>query len=249
VLLDRASEVGGQLRLAGRCPAHGELWRRWRANVARQLADPRIELRLGREADGSELLDADVVVLATGARPFIPHWAGAEHVDAWTAIANPAGVKGPVLVADWGGGWEGLDAAEVLSRHGLDVTLACAAPCPGHTLHQYQRNLYLARLDDEGVAILHHTEVVGKGLRHLFSGRTSRLPDVATIVYAQGREPEDELWAELEGKPGRVRAGDVLGPRSAEEATLEGVTALHAVRVAVHELRIEEGGSRAPRAP
>jgi len=35
------------------------------------------------------------------------------------------------------------------------------------------------------------------------------------------------------GLPGRVRAGDVLGPRSAEEATLEGVTALQAARAAV----------------
>ena len=162
----------------------------------------------------------------------MPDWASDEHVDAWSAIANPAGLAGPVLVADWGGGWDGLDAAEVLARHGLQVTLACAAPCPGHTLHQYQRNLYLSRLDEEAVEILHHTEVTGRGLRHLFSGRTSRLLEVATIVYAQGREPEDELWAELEGKPGRVRAGDVLGPRSAEEATLEGVTALHAARAA-----------------
>jgi 2,4-dienoyl-CoA reductase-like NADH-dependent reductase (Old Yellow Enzyme family)/thioredoxin reductase len=236
-LVDRASDVGGQLRLAGRAPAHHELWRRWRANAARQLAHPRVELRLGTEVSSEELAAADVVVLATGARPFVPDWAGAGTVDSWAAIANPAAVAGPVLVADWGGGWDGLDAAELLARHGLEVTLACAAPHPGHTLHQYQRNLYLARLDDEGVEILHHTEITGRGLRHLFSGRTSRLPEVATIVYAQGREPEDELWAELEGKPARIRAGDVLGPRSAEEATLEGVIALQAARLAVHELR------------
>ena len=148
-------------------------------------------------------------------------------------IANPAAVAGPVLVADWGGGWEGLDAAELLAEQGLDVTLACAAPCPGHTLHQYQRNLYLSRLDQRGVSILHHTEVTAAGLRHLFSGRTSPLPRVATVVHAQGRAPEDGLWEALEGLPGRVRAGDVLGPRSAEEATLEGVTALQAARAAV----------------
>jgi 2,4-dienoyl-CoA reductase-like NADH-dependent reductase (Old Yellow Enzyme family)/thioredoxin reductase len=232
VLFERASEVGGQLRLAGRAPAHGEMWRRWRSNAARSLASPNVELRLGREVDGALLDGFDVVVLATGARPFAPDWVADDHVDSWSAIANPAGLAGPVLVADWGGGWDGLDAAEVLARHGLQVTLACAAPCPGHTLHQYQRNLYLSRLDEEAVEILHHTEVTGRSLRHLFSGRTSRLLEVATIVYAQGREPEDELWAELEGEPGRVRAGDVLGPRSAEEATLEGVTALHAARAA-----------------
>ncbi len=247
-LVDRALDVGGQLRLAGRAPAHQELWRRWRSNAARQLEHPGIAVRLGEEPGSGELAEADVVVLATGARPFVPDWARAEDqahpfvrdlaggttaLDAWAAIANPAALAGPVLVADWGGGWEGLDAAEVLARQGLEVTLACAAPCPGNTLHQYQRNLYLARLDERGIAILHHTEVTGDRLRHLFSGRTSPLPRVATIVHAQGREPEDELWAALEGAPGRVRAGDVLGPRSAEEATLEGVTALQAARVAV----------------
>jgi NADPH-dependent 2,4-dienoyl-CoA reductase/sulfur reductase-like enzyme len=140
-------------------------------------------------------------------------------------------------VADWGGGWEGLDAAETRAEHGLEVTLACAAPSPGSALHQYQRNLYLARFDERGIAILHHTELVEEDgrlrLRHLFSGRTSALPPAATVVFAHGRVPDDVLWRELEGRPGRVRAGDVLGPRSAEEATLEGVTALQAARVAV----------------
>jgi 2,4-dienoyl-CoA reductase-like NADH-dependent reductase (Old Yellow Enzyme family) len=231
-LVERGGDIGGQLRLAGRAPAHHELWRRWHANAAGQLERARVAVRLGEEAGADELATADVVVLATGARPFVPDWAGEDAIDSWAAIANPAAVKGPVLVADWGGGWEGLDAAEVLARHGLEVTLACAAPTPGHTLHQYQRNLYLARLDEVGVQILHHTEVTGGGLRHLFSGRTSPRPRVATIVHAQGREPDDALWATLEGVPGRVRAGDVLGPRSAEEATLEGVTSLQAARAA-----------------
>jgi 2,4-dienoyl-CoA reductase-like NADH-dependent reductase (Old Yellow Enzyme family) len=248
-LIDRAGDFGGQLRLAGRAPAHHELWRRWRSNAAHALDQPGITLRLGDEAGADELVAADVVVLATGARPFVPDWASGdaapdgpfvrdrvgapEFVGAWDAIANPAAVTGPVLVADWGGGWDGLDVAEVLAEQGLEVTLACAAPCPGGTLHQYQRNLYLARFDARGIAILHHTEVTAAGLRHLFSGRSSPLPQVATVVHAQGRAPEDELWADLEGTPGRVRAGDVLGPRSAEEATLEGVTALQAARAAM----------------
>ena len=247
-LVEREGDVGGQLRLAGRAPAHHELWRRWRANAARQLAHARIVVRLGDEPDADELAGADVVVLATGARPFAPDWAGAARerepfvreiaggratLDAWAAIANPAAVAGPVLVADWGGGWDGLDAAEVLAQHGLEVTLACAAPYVGGTLHQYQRNLYLARFDRRGIQILHHTEVTADGLRHLFSGRVSQLPRVETIVYAHGRAPADELWRALEGAPGRVRAGDVLGPRSAEEATLEGVTALQAARASL----------------
>jgi len=249
-LAERAADVGGQLRLAGRAPAHRELWRRWHGNAMRGIERAGVDLRLGVEL-GPDALDADVLVLATGAQPYVPAWAlaapedagddpfvrdhvgGPTMVDAWTAIANPAALSGPVLVADWGGGWDGLDAAEVLAERGLEVTLACGAPAPGETLHQYQRNLYLARFDERGIAILHHTEVVADGLRHLFSGRLSPLPPVATVVYAQGRAPEDALWVGLEDVPGAVRAGDALGPRSAEEAVLEGVTAVHAARAAV----------------
>jgi pyruvate/2-oxoglutarate dehydrogenase complex dihydrolipoamide dehydrogenase (E3) component len=177
--------------------------------------------------------DFDIVVLAAGARqytPPLPHTPELDVRDAWAAIRTPRAVAGPALVADWGGGWDGLDAVERLAGNGVEVTLACAARVPGETLHQYQRNLYLARLDELGVEILHHTELaVQEGkltLRHVFSGRSEALPDTATLVLAQGRQPADELWAELERHPGAVRAGDVLGPRTLEEAVLEGTLAV-----------------------
>ncbi len=81
--------------------------------------------------------------------------------------------------------------------------------------------------------LLHHAELAAQDerlvLRHVFSGRTEPLPHVATLVLAQGRVPEDGLWTALEGRPGCVRAGDVLGPRSAEEAVLEGTPCVEAV--------------------
>ena len=40
-------------------------------------------------------------------------------VGAWEAIRDPAAVAGPALVADWGGGWDGLDAAERLAGAGV----------------------------------------------------------------------------------------------------------------------------------
>ena len=128
---------------------------------------------------------------------------------------------------DWGGEWSGLDAAELLSEAGLEVTLACAAIHPGESLHQYQRNLYLERLDRAGVVIAHHSELAvdDQGLaqlRHVFSGRLSPLPPCASLILAQGRAPVDELWELLEHHPSAIRVGDVLGPRSLEEANLEG---------------------------
>jgi NADPH-dependent 2,4-dienoyl-CoA reductase/sulfur reductase-like enzyme len=232
-LVERGPDVGGQLRLAGLAPAHTELWERYRRSTLRRLHAAGVDLQL--EVDGADVLsdDFDLVVLATGARPYVPPQAlrPGGVVQAWDAIRDPESVAGPALVADWGGGWDGLDAAERLRMAGRDVHLACAATVPGETLHQYQRNLYLRRLDDAGVRILHHHELALDGdrtaLRHVFSERVTPLPDeTATLVLAQGRVPEDDLWRQLESDPRAVRAGDVLGPRTLEEAVLEGTRAV-----------------------
>ena len=231
-VLEREAEIGGQLRLAGLAPAHTEMWERYRRSTTARLDAAGVAIHTGVTADASAAEDFDLVVLATGARPYLPAVpaGGPAVLSAWEAIADPGALTGPVLIADWGAAWEGLDAAERLAGARLTVTLACAAPLPGETLHQYQRNLYLGRLDDLKVEILHHHELALDGpaaaLRHVFSGRERPLPPVATLVLAQGRAPADELWAALEDHPGAVRAGDVLGPRTLEEAVLEGTLAI-----------------------
>jgi NADPH-dependent 2,4-dienoyl-CoA reductase/sulfur reductase-like enzyme len=232
-LVEREPEIGGQLRLAGLAPAHRELWERYRRSTLARLAAASVTVELGVSAGAEVATEFDVVVLATGARqydPPLPTTPDLTRRDAWAVIRTPGAIAGPALVADWGGGWDGLDAAEQLAGNGIEVTLACAAPVPGETLHQYQRNLYLGRLDELGVEIVHHTELAVEAgelmLRHVFSGRSEALPEIATLVLAQGREPADELWAELEAHPGAVRAGDVLGPRTLEEAVLEGSLAV-----------------------
>jgi 2,4-dienoyl-CoA reductase-like NADH-dependent reductase (Old Yellow Enzyme family) len=233
VLAERSAHLGGQLRVAAFAPAHRETWERYERWVAHRLEADGVEVRLGTEVAAADADDHDAVVVATGAvpyRPPLPSRTPFAIVDAPAAILEPASVTGPVLVADWGGGWTGLDAAETLAEAGLDVTYACAAAAIGEGVHQYQRNLYLGRLDRLGVALLHHMEIVGDGLRHVFSGRARRWPDgLSTLVVAHGRAPDDALWRALEGRPGCVRAGDVLGPRTAEEAILEGTLAARAV--------------------
>jgi pyruvate/2-oxoglutarate dehydrogenase complex dihydrolipoamide dehydrogenase (E3) component len=245
-LIEASHALGGQFALAGRAPAHHEAWTRWSVSLRTRLTAGRVEVRLGElvtPARAQALLGGlgggrGGLLLATGARPFLPPGLGrqvqlgknrAAVVDAWDAIARPESVEGPVVVADWGGGWTGLDAAEVLAAAGRPVTLACAAAGVGEGVHQYQRNLYLARLDRLGVRLVQHCELVaGDGrvsFRHVFSGRALEAPEAATLVLSLGRAPRDELWSTLEGRPNVKRIGDVLGPRSAEEAVLEGAQA------------------------
>jgi 2,4-dienoyl-CoA reductase-like NADH-dependent reductase (Old Yellow Enzyme family) len=231
-LVEREPELGGQLRLAGLAPAHIELWERYLRSTTARLRAAGVTLKLNTEADAELAGGYDAVVLASGARPYLPTLPATplEIVPAWDAIRSPRDVTGPVLVADWGGGWDGLDAAERLAGAGREVTLACAGLVAGETLHQYQRNLYLGRLDEQRITILHHHELALEGpalqLRHVFSGAQRPMPDVATLVLAQGRVPVDDLWAQLESHPSAVRVGDVLGPRTLEEAVLEGTRAI-----------------------
>lgn len=231
-LIEASEALGGQLRIAGKAPGHQELWTRYLRWVTGELDRRGVAVTLGVPATAADCADAHRVVLATGALPYRPDLVPADFtiINAWDAIEGPELVSGPVLVADWGGGWDGLDAAEVLAGHGRRVVLAVAATHPGQTLHQYQRNLYLGRLDRLEVSVLAGTELaVTDGrllLRNVYSGRTSELPDLRTLVLAAGRVPNDGLWPDLETRPGVTRAGDMLGPRSMEEAILEGTAAI-----------------------
>ncbi len=71
-LVEREPEIGGQLRLAGLAPAHTELWERYLRSTTARLRAAGVTLQLDTEAD-AELADGyDAVVLASGARPYLP---------------------------------------------------------------------------------------------------------------------------------------------------------------------------------
>jgi hypothetical protein len=98
-------------------------------------------------------------------------------------------------------------------------------------VHQYRRNLYLQRLYRAGVTVLHHHELRGASggevtLANVFAPERETRIAADVLVTALGRVPNDELAAELRAAGHRVEeAGDCLGPRSLEEAILEGVLA------------------------
>jgi 2,4-dienoyl-CoA reductase-like NADH-dependent reductase (Old Yellow Enzyme family)/thioredoxin reductase len=233
VLLERGRRIGGQVSLAGSAPMHEEMARSLRRNYERLLAD--VDVRLDTEADG-ELLAAlapDAVVLATGARPYVPELplADLETVNAWDVLAGlrPRGRR--VVVADWGGDASGLAAADLLNADGNEVTLALGSASVGEAIHQYQRNLYAARLYRAGVRLEQHLELAGASegrvrFRNVFAPEVETAFGAELLVVALGRVPERRLAEQLAGRGVPFdEAGDCLGPRSAEEAILEGTLA------------------------
>jgi hypothetical protein len=111
------------------------------------------------------------------------------------------------------------------------VRLVTSAVAFGEGIHQYQRNLYLERLDNAGVELSHHLRPVSVApgsvtFENVFSGNTVTREGVDTLVVTAGRTARDALYLELEGSDVPVeRAGDCLGPRSFEEAIREGTLA------------------------
>jgi 2,4-dienoyl-CoA reductase-like NADH-dependent reductase (Old Yellow Enzyme family) len=234
IVLDRADRIGGQALLAGPAPAHEELARTLVANYEALLDRENVELRLGTEADLATIaaLAPDLVVLATGARPYMeaPDLGEVPTFQAWDVLAG-ARPSGRVLIADWGGEPTGLDCAELLAAAGHEVTLATAAPMPGFSVHQYARHQYLTRLERAGVRFATGMELdsatAGETrLRSIFAPERTTAFAVDSVVLSLGRVPEDTLATALHtaGIPHET-AGDCRSPRGLEEAILEGTLA------------------------
>jgi 2,4-dienoyl-CoA reductase-like NADH-dependent reductase (Old Yellow Enzyme family)/thioredoxin reductase len=226
VLHEASDRLGGQIALAGVAPGHAELAASFLANYERLLQG--VEVRLGERVE--ERPDADAVILATGARPYLPSPPLADaYTEAWDVLLGDLPQGRRVVVADWGGDASGLDAAEVLAANGCEVVLAVGSAAFGETLHAYQRNLYAARLYRAGIEIRHHLELAGwedgiARLTNVFAPELETELAADSLVAALGRVPVRELVVQ-----GALEAGDRLAPRSLEEAILEGSLAARAV--------------------
>ena len=231
--------IGGQIALAGNAPAQAEIARTLRENFERLLAAGGAEIRLTTPAGPGDVesLEPDAVVVATGARPYVPSLAldGITTAQAWDVLRGAVPRERRIVVADWGGDPSGLACAEVLHAAGNEVSVAVASVAIGEALHQYQRNLTLGRLYRAGVHLEHHLELVGAAagaarFRNAFARDLERTLKADLLVLALGRVPDDSLAPKLRERGLRVEeAGDCLSPRSLEEAVLEGTLAARLV--------------------
>jgi 2,4-dienoyl-CoA reductase-like NADH-dependent reductase (Old Yellow Enzyme family)/thioredoxin reductase len=234
ILLERADQIGGQVWLAGHGPSHRELADSLTRNYEQLLDRPNIELRLGTTATADTIAghEPDVVIVATGARPYEPahRLMGVEVVQVWDILAG-ARPRGHVVISDWGGDAAALDCAELLAETGCQVTLAVGSVMPGETLHQYVRNSYLGRLSRAGVPIRHylglHSASAGAiRFRNIFAPELETVIEADVLALSLGRVPNDDLAEELREIGLRVlEVGDCQSPRSLEEAILEGTLA------------------------
>ncbi len=244
-LHEAGRRVGGQVLLAQLLPGRAEF-----GGVADNLRGEAeragVRIVTGSIVDRAlvERDAPDVVIVATGGRPYRPplELVGDPPVfDAWEVIRGAAVPDGRVVVVDWRCDWIGPGVAQILAAGGRRVTLAVNGYTPGFRIQQYVRDATIAALVRAHVEILPLMRPFGYDgqavvLQHTLTEEAVIVEDVAALVLATGQVPDSALLDELtdaagrgellgtDGRPMEVHGiGDCLAPRTVEEAVLEGL--------------------------
>jgi NADPH-dependent 2,4-dienoyl-CoA reductase/sulfur reductase-like enzyme len=243
VLFERHDRLGGQAQVAASVPSRAEFF-----DIARNLivAARRegVDVRTGVEAtaDMVRAESPDAVIVATGARPSRPWWAGDQPrvVDVRDVLEGRVHPEGRVVVVDELGFHQATSTAELLADRGCTVEIVTngmvVAQDLGITLDMETWNV---KAHDKGIA--QSVDLVPMGVSTTDDAQEGERPGAVTlelqhhptgtdqhrrcdwVVCAVHQQPEDELWHALDGAPFEVhRIGDCLAPRRAHAAVIEG---------------------------
>lgn len=234
VLLEKASEPGGQNLLAGKAAGRQEITgvTRWLIN---QVDKSSVDLRLGVEADLRTVLDEkpEAVVIATGSspknHPFPGDYGAPQVINTHQVLHGEQFIGEKVLLIDLDGHHQATGTAELLADQGKQVHMITSALFVGGQLGPLQ-DLFMTRkrLALKGVtftpdiAVMEIQGTLVKGL-NVYSNEFVDFEGYDTVVLAAGNQSCDELYHELKGKvPELYRVGDSVAPRKTDMAIVEG---------------------------
>jgi 2,4-dienoyl-CoA reductase-like NADH-dependent reductase (Old Yellow Enzyme family)/thioredoxin reductase len=229
-LLGAGAEVGGKLSVEAQLPGRGEMARvtAWQRGLAERHG---VEMRLGERASAETIraLDADAVVLATGASLRPPEIAsnGSVMISARDyAVARREPTRGAAVLYDHDHTAMTYAIAESLaSNHDRVVLLTPRTDiaravnyCSAIGIH---RRLHTLRVEIVTAARPLAYEDGRVRYENVFSKRTSDVIEVRTFVYATPRRADDSLASALAGTELHL-IGDCMAPRNLMIAIHEG---------------------------
>lgn len=215
-VLEKEPTAGGQFRIAAVPPAKSELtdFIAWQLDQCSRLG---VQLRCGTEATVDLLreLDADEVILATGATPIMPPIPGAHlpHVVSVNDVLSGNAAVGQQVVIV-GGGSVGAEAANFLRSPARSVTVVEMRSSVAEDEFATVRVALLEQLRQKEVALLTDTAVqeIGEHSVKVRRGDTvSELP-CDSVIIAVGSRPLNTLQKPLEDAGFHVQVvGDAEG--------------------------------------
>lgn len=232
-LYEASTQLGGQALLAQQLPRRAEFGGIV-TNLSRELELAQVRVVKGVRVDLAfvEAERPDAVIVATGAKPYLPEIAddgSVQIVNAWQVLRKQVKTGSRVVVADWRCDWIGPGIAEMLVANGCSVDLAVNGTHPGELLPLYVRDNIAAELHRGGIRITPYARLYGCDggtvyMQHTVSEQPILFEDVETLVLCLGHEPIDDLSAMLRDRVAEVHIiGDSMAPRTAEEAVYEGL--------------------------
>jgi 2,4-dienoyl-CoA reductase-like NADH-dependent reductase (Old Yellow Enzyme family)/NADPH-dependent 2,4-dienoyl-CoA reductase/sulfur reductase-like enzyme len=227
-LWERGDALGGAIAVAALARGNAKYtrWIEWQTDRL-QRAGVDVQLRRTATTDDLVAIDADVVVIATGATPRVPSIPGINSPHVVTAVAAlqgaPLGKRIAVIAED--DGPAPLSVADHLAGLGHDITLVYQTTSPAPLVGKYSNGGMLARLIDGGVIFVGMARLtaVDKDMLSVASTYGTRrwtIGPVDSVVLATGSLPNDSLYCELKDRHRNVHLlGDAFAPRRMVFAT------------------------------
>ncbi|WP_007520384.1 mycofactocin system FadH/OYE family oxidoreductase 2 [Pseudofrankia saprophytica] len=225
-LFERSDRLGGQVLLAASVPSRAEFLDITR-NLVAHAQRVGVDVKLSTEVDADLLLaeKPDAVILATGAAPNAPWWAGGNPrvVDVRDVLEGRAVPAGRVVVVDELGFHQATSVAELLADRGCQVEVITNGMVVGQdlgvTLDMEQWNVKAAvrgitqatDLVPMGTTPADDGEGVVLSLQHHPTG-TDQTRTADWIVCAVHQRADDTLYRALRA----ARTGLPAGPHSPE---------------------------------
>jgi 2,4-dienoyl-CoA reductase-like NADH-dependent reductase (Old Yellow Enzyme family) len=146
-LMEREGRLGGQVLRAHLLPQREE-FSGLITNLTREVERAGVHVMCNRDVDAGviEKHGPDEIILACGAKPYMPAVEGAEEaniVDAWQVLDGTAKIGPSVLIADWTSDWIALGIAEKLAREGCKVRLAVTGASAGEVIPVYIKDRWI----------------------------------------------------------------------------------------------------------
>ncbi|MDQ0322907.1 2,4-dienoyl-CoA reductase-like NADH-dependent reductase (Old Yellow Enzyme family) [Pararhizobium capsulatum DSM 1112] len=232
-LYEASAQLGGQALLAQQLPRRAEFGGIV-TNLSRELELAQVRVVKNTRVDQALVAaeKPDAVILATGAKPYLPELTddgSVQVVNAWQVLKNQVKTGSRVVVADWRCDWIGPGIAERLVNEGCSVDLAVNGTHPGELLPLYVRDNIAGELHKIGVRVTPYTRLYGCDggtvyMQHTVSEQPVLFENIDTLVLCLGHEPVDELSTIMAGSVPELHViGDSMAPRTAEEAVYEGL--------------------------
>jgi NAD(H)-dependent 7beta-hydroxy-3-oxo-delta4-cholenoic acid oxidoreductase len=232
VLLEKSSELGGQIKLGCRPPFKQPL-SKWIIYYAGQLEKTGVTIKLGIQADEQSIVaeNPDSVIVATGARNIKPSFPGVDGQNvyqAWDVILNnPPIITGNVVII--GGGSVGLETADLLleqARGPLRITIVEMLSEVGIDLFLFNKMTIMKHLLEAGAVIQTNTKVTEIQADKVCcekNGQPLCIQDVTHVVLACGSQSENAFYESIKQKfPEIFLVGDAEKPGRAVKAVEDG---------------------------